>query len=156
MPEPDPGAQLWAFALDLYRRPGVGPACLELQDQHGLDVDIALWCCWVGWSGRGRLSPAEIAHADTAVAPWRARAVQALRAIRRDLKGWDVPGADALRERVKTVELEAERIELHLLAGLAPRATGGASNEQDARANLLAYAGAADNAAGRILAALAG
>ena len=40
--------EFWRFALGFYARPGVAPACLELQDRHGKDVLIALYCCWVG------------------------------------------------------------------------------------------------------------
>ena len=53
-------ASFWAFSLEFYARPGVAEACLALQDRHGLDVNILLLCCWLGWSGRGRLSPADL------------------------------------------------------------------------------------------------
>ena len=43
--------RFWAFSLDVYGRPGVAPACLALQDRHGLDVNLLLFCCWAASQG---------------------------------------------------------------------------------------------------------
>ena len=132
----------WESSLALYRRPGVPDACLRLQDRDGLDVNLVLWCVWLGVTGRP-LDDDLLGRAMAAVAPWRARAVLPLREIRRDLKP-GVPGAPAaetaaLRESIKKLELETERIQHLILAGLAP--PPGAPADADAHA--LRYAVAA-------------
>lgn len=140
-------ADLWHFSLAFYARPGIAPACLVLQDRHGLDVNLALYCCWLGLSGRGRLDAARLAAADAAIASWRRAVIEPLRAARRGLKQAASVDTDstALRERVKAIELEAERICQRHLAALAPPSTveNEARCRHDARANLETYLGSA-------------
>jgi len=42
---------LWTFCVQHYGRPGVATACLRLQDEHGLDVNMVLACLWWERSG---------------------------------------------------------------------------------------------------------
>jgi uncharacterized protein (TIGR02444 family) len=131
----------WAFSLDFYGRPGVSDVCLGLQDRHGLDVNLVLLCCWLGWNGRGRLSGTDLAAAESAVATWRSAVVEPLRAVRRALKAMPVVGASGLRQEVQRLELVAEREAQSLLvAGLkSPLATPGGDPLADAAANLALY-----------------
>ncbi len=65
--------------------------------------------------------------------------MQPLRGVRRWLKGVSGPaGAEALRARVKALELEAERLQQERLHAHLPLA-GGESSPAAARANLVAY-----------------
>jgi uncharacterized protein (TIGR02444 family) len=136
---------LWRFSLAVYAAPGVAPRLLMLQERHGLDVNLALLCAWLGWSGRGRVDMAIIERAERAVAGWRDEIVVPLRAARRALRGRDEPaGAAALREEVKRAELEAERLAQHLLVaalpqGGAPEPAPEAARRDDAAANLRDY-----------------
>jgi uncharacterized protein (TIGR02444 family) len=139
-------AAFWTFSLAFYGRPGVAAACLALQDEHGLDVNLVLLCCWLGWSGRGRLDAAALAAADRSVAAWRREVIQPLRAVRRALKTHPAAAAAALRRDVQTLELCAEReAQRLLLAGLGG-APAGTDRRADAAANLALYlaAGGAD------------
>jgi uncharacterized protein (TIGR02444 family) len=151
----DPFDEFWHFALALYAKPGVAPACLELQDRHGKDVLIALFGCWLGASGRGRLDAAALARAEAAARPWRHSVVEPLRRTRHALKG--IEGADELYSRMKKIELDAERLAMQRLAPLAPPpdpAVPAADRTAAARANLTLYTGDAAAAAAPILAAL--
>jgi len=135
-------SEFWSFSLAFYEQPGVAPACLELQDRYGRDVILALYCCWVGTSGRGRLGPAELAAAEAAARPWRKSVVEVLRGARKALKG--IAGAQPLYARMKSIELAAEREAHRRLAALAPAADPRAaaqSRRADAAANLALYAG---------------
>ncbi len=117
-----PDHPLWDFSLEVYARPGVEPACLALQEAHGADVNVLLAVIWHGARGL-RLSPAELDRLGGAVADWCERVVRPLRAVRRDMKaglGAPAPMADALRNRVKRLELDAEHLEQLLLAQLLP------------------------------------
>ena len=116
----DAAGEFWRFSLTVYGKPGVAPACLVLQDQHGRDVNLALFCCWLGVSGRGRLTRATLAAADGAVATWRHEVVENFRAARRAIKAIEMSGSESLYAKAKAVELEAERVLQARLAQLAP------------------------------------
>ena len=58
------------FALALYAREGVPPACLALQEATGLDVNILLFAAWRGAVLRREVSAADIAAARARVAEW--------------------------------------------------------------------------------------
>lgn len=148
--------ELWHYCLALYARPGVAPACLVLQDQYGKDVLIALYCCWLGASGRGGIDAARLATIDALLRPWRSAVIEPLRRTCHALK--DVAGAETIYARMKALELEAERNAIARLAPLAPAPDPGASEAgrtAAARENLLRYIGAeAAAAAAPIVAAL--
>ena len=45
----------WEFSLRVYGNGGVPTACLALQERHAIDVNLLLFCAWIGESGRGIL-----------------------------------------------------------------------------------------------------
>ncbi len=140
----DAAAGLWRFSLAIYARPGVAPACLVLQDQHGRDVNVMLFCCWLGASGRGRLDRAALEAADRAVTGWRHEIVEPFRAARRAIKTVALPDSDSIYAKAKAVELEAERLLQRQLAARAPEENVGLPAERrlaDALANLALYVG---------------
>lgn len=115
-----PTHPFWNWSLDVYGRPGVEEILLDLQDRLGLDINLLLFACWTGATGRGRLTGGEWDRLIGGTAGWRADVVEPLRAVRRHLKGGgNVPGATALREKVKALELEAEHAEQMTIVGLA-------------------------------------
>ncbi len=126
----EPGANgFWDFSLAAYGRPGVAPACLALQDRHGLDVNLLLFCAWCGGQGRP-LARADLERLDAMVAAWRREVVLPLRAARRWMKSQETaPEAlsEPLRAEIKRQELEAERIEQEILYAEAGEAAGAAS-----------------------------
>ena len=159
---------LWDFSLAVYPRTGVADACLALQDRHGADVNLLLFCLWWARHGGGRLTAAELDSARAAAGAWQSRVVGPLRAARRALKAplGAPPGpAEKLRQRVKDLELEAERLEQSMLAAsftvspAAPRPVevalaSAAANLRDYLAGLDLTAGSTDRAA--VAAILAG
>src|SRR5882724_3060711 len=80
----------WSFSLQIYAKPGVGPACIALQDGLGLDVNLLLYCCWHGRENRA-LSEKDIHRAIAASEGWQREVVQPLRAVRRRLKAGVAP-----------------------------------------------------------------
>jgi uncharacterized protein (TIGR02444 family) len=131
-------AAFWQFSLRFYRLPGVEEALIALQDQGGHDVNLILYALWHGWSGRGAIGERERAAAESAAGPIRAQIAAPLRALRRHLKADPDPAVQALRERVKALELDAERIAQSRLAGLAaaPSSAPASARQETARANL--------------------
>ena len=125
-----PANPFWDYALELYQRPGVEGACLELQSRHGLDVNFVLLCCWLGDRGIDA-EPAWLARVAGTAQSWQADIVHPLRAVRGSLKAkltepatgsiaarWPALTA-ALRQRVLGLEIDGERLEQLLLAELA-------------------------------------
>ena len=114
---------LWPWILDVYARPGVAEACLELQDTAGQNVPLLLWAAWTAATGRRPDEETIEAACDTARA-WDSVVVAPLRSVRRTLKA-PVPDIDdgpreSVRNRIKALELEAERHLLDALEALAP------------------------------------
>jgi len=125
-----PANPFWDYALELYRREGVEGACLDLQQRHGLDVNLVLLCCWLATRGV-EVERDWLARVGAIVERWQAEVVRPLRGVRNRLKaelaqplpgsipeGW--PDLTAgLRRRVLALEIDGERLEQLLLAKLA-------------------------------------
>lgn len=140
----DAAAAFWRFSLAIYARPGVAPACLVLQDEHGRDVNIMLFCCWLGATARGRIDRAGLDAADGAVAGWRREVIEPFRAARRAIKAAALPDSDGVYAKAKAIELEAERLLQRQLVARAPAENVGMPTQQrlnDALANLGLYIG---------------
>lgn len=130
-PDPARQADLLRFARDVYARPGIQALCLRLQDEHDVDVVLLLTCCWYGCY-YGTLKDTQFKQATAFCHRWRAQLVQPLRQARRWLKPhpadtMGIPGADqeALRERIKALELETEFMQLRALAGCLNKPASG-------------------------------
>ena len=76
----------WRFSLAVYAAPGVADECLALQDTRGVDVNVLLFCAWLGSRRDGADRQTILPPSKPAVRPWRERVVQPLRGRRRDIK----------------------------------------------------------------------
>jgi uncharacterized protein (TIGR02444 family) len=146
-PIAEPSNPFWDFSLALYGRPGVAPALLGLQDRRGADVNLLLYCCWMG-SGGQLLTQVDLARARDAGLVWQQEIVHPIRAARRRLKqgfpGLNAEAVEALRRRLGDIEIEAERVVQDAMAGLRPIAapassSGGAAGAAVTAANLKTY-----------------
>ena len=121
---PELEADSWAFSLDIYARPGVADACLQLQNRAGVDVMMFLMAAYAAIRHRILLTLPEIRELDEACHPWREKIVQPLRAIRIGLKAGPSPApsgeTEQFRSKVKSIELAAERLQNQLLADRLP------------------------------------
>jgi uncharacterized protein (TIGR02444 family) len=139
------GSPFWQFSLGFYRQPEVAPACIRLQDEAGVDVNLLFFLLWNA-SLKRRLSAADVKAIDQKIAPWRDTVVVPLRDIRRALKSSPVTleagVSELFRTKVKGLELESERLEQEALYDLArskPLGETAATAEEAARANVAAY-----------------
>jgi uncharacterized protein (TIGR02444 family) len=139
--QPNP---FWTFSLGYYRGAGVSEACLELQDNCGVDVNVVLFLLWLA-SRKRALAADQIRSVADKVRPWQIDVIGPIRALRRMLKN-DAPlldkgSAELFRTRIKAVELESERLQQEAMsamaAGLATEAAPSA--EAAARAGIAAY-----------------
>jgi uncharacterized protein (TIGR02444 family) len=125
----------------------VAPACIELQDQAGVDVNVLFFLLWNATERRA-LSADDVTKIEDAIRPWRDMTVVPLRSMRRALKSppsvMTLEAAEGFRTRIKSVELEAERLQQEALYGIA---TSGAlghsapSPDQAAQDSLSSYQG---------------
>ena len=139
------GSPFWRFSLGFYRQPEVADACIRLQDEAGVDVNLLFYLLWHAALERS-LTRADVAAIEARIAPWRDQVVAPLRAIRRAIKlpppVIEAGTAEAYRTKIKGLELEAERLQQEALYDLAQASGFGepaASPEEAARANVDAY-----------------
>jgi uncharacterized protein (TIGR02444 family) len=112
----------WQFSLSFYRQSGVSDACIALQDEYGIDVNLLLFLLWRADQGR-LLSAGEVRKLDDRVRGWRSDAVIPIRDIRRKLKSArtliEPAQQEAFRTKLKAIELEAERLQQQALYELS-------------------------------------
>ncbi len=137
----------WNFSLEIYAGEGVAAACLDLQARRGCDVNVLLFCCWLGASGRPTLTADRLRAILKESGPWQEGVVRPLRELRQRLKdtGQALPETlAAVRRRVADAELAAEHAEqLRLVSLHAPPADRDRPVEKRLRAavgNLGVYA----------------
>ena len=104
--------EFWRFSLAVYGRAEVAKECLGLQDAFGIDVNILLFCAWLGKQAVA-LHREDIEAASQAVASWQDDIVRPLRTVRQRLR--DFSGHEKLRAGIKDGEIEAEQIEQAML-----------------------------------------
>jgi uncharacterized protein (TIGR02444 family) len=125
----------WRFSLAVYDAPGVAAECLALQDARGVDVNVLLFCAWLG-SMKKTLTADDLTAIEARVRPWREAAVQPLRAARRGMKAWSDADIAALRKDVAALELRAEQIEQAMLFSIAPETAATATADEAIRRNI--------------------
>jgi uncharacterized protein (TIGR02444 family) len=134
----------WRFSLHFYRQAGVSDACIALQDDCGVDVNLLLFLFWLA-GGKRQLSAADVKRLDEAVRGWRDLTIVPIRDARRKLKGAatlvESQRQEAFRTKIKAIELDAERLQQEALYGLTRSGPLGseAAPRQAARANIAAY-----------------
>ncbi len=111
----------WEWAVKAYGGEGVAAACLSLQDESGQNVPLLLWAVWLA-SQDIELGESQAADAVALARSWSDELIVPLRLLRRRLK-MEVSTDDAalrlpLREKIKAIELEAERALMTKLAML--------------------------------------
>ena len=127
----------WQFSIKFYTVPGVAPACIELQDQAKVDVNILFFLLWNATQGRA-YKKADVAEVERLIGAWRDMAVVPIRNVRRALKSppavMTPEAAEGFRTRIKAAELEAERLQQEALYELAQTSRLGQPSASPAKA----------------------
>ena len=117
-----------------------------MQDRFRVDVNVLLFLLWAAEGGR-KIGAEDARRVIAAVESWNRTVVVPLRTVRRALREppdlVEPAAAERFRQRVKQVELEAERLQQEGLERLVPRDDLGepeASRDGAARTNVEAYA----------------
>jgi uncharacterized protein (TIGR02444 family) len=139
------GSPFWRFSLQFYRQPGVADACIALQEESDVDVNLLMFLLWNAVQRR-QFSPDQVDWTESKISTWRESAVIPLRTVRRALKVPTLlvpaPVAEAFRTKIKAMELEAERLQQQAMYDLQPHVPPGEeapSPTDAARANVAAY-----------------
>ncbi|HEX4408135.1 MAG TPA: TIGR02444 family protein [Xanthobacteraceae bacterium] len=134
----------WRFSLKFYREHNVSEACIALQDEFGVDVNLLLFLLWLASDDR-QLSADEVQMLDDNVRDWRNLTIVPIRDTRRKLKGVETLVApakqEAFRNKVKAIELDAERLQQEALYEFTKSGPLGTptSAVKAAQANIAAY-----------------
>lgn len=107
----------WRFSLLVYAQPGVAPECIALQEAAGIDVNVLLFCVWLGAERRTVLSEADLERLSQRVSAWQEQIVRPLRGVRRNLKTFG--DHQDFSDSVKALELAGEQIEQAILFSLS-------------------------------------
>ena len=100
----------------VYATSGIASLCLDLQQQHGVDVPLFLLLAQADHAGLGA-TPEQLAALVAFAADWRDLAILPLRHLRVALRArGGEEGVTPFRERIKELELEAERLHVAKLA----------------------------------------
>ena len=125
-----PQSEFWNFSLAVYGEAGVASACLRLQDQRGLNVNLLLFCGWLGVTGRGTLESRDWQELAQWTRVWDDKVVLPLRRVRQSLKKEEERLIETLRARVGSCEIQAEhlaQLRMEMAAGIRaphPLSTG--------------------------------
>src|SRR5262249_12099384 len=122
----------WRFSLRVYDQEGVANECLGLQELHGVNVNLLLFCAWIGTQAI-TLDRNDIEAAAQVIVRWDAMVVRPLRIARQEMKA--DPGMTTVRSHVKALELEAEQIEQAMLFAHARCIRSAAAHHGDAIAH---------------------
>ncbi len=118
------------FAARVYAAPGVEAECLALQRALNIDVNLLLFCAWLGSTAQVILTKKHLNAIEARVRHWQEMAVRPLRAARQGIKTMPEIEHEAvkdLRKAVAEIELRAEQIELALLFKSARELVDGAA-----------------------------
>lgn len=126
---PNRPQKFWDFSIQLYGKPGVAQACLQLQDCCDMDVNLLLYCYWYGVSF-GRFDPLLLQQVYEFSCTWKQGIVQPLRSVRQWMKNQTQLVSEKqarqfqeLRERVKLEELDAEKIQQEMIEAISLKAS---------------------------------
>jgi len=110
----------WRYSLSVYSKDGVPAELIALQDTFDIDVNMALFCLWLGQAVGLQLSDEQLSAVSMRCFRWNAETVLPMRGVRRYLKSGTAvqpiaQRAAELRSQIKRLELLAEQIEQAIL-----------------------------------------
>ena len=147
--------EFWRFSLAVYGQHGVAQECLGLQDKFGLNINLLLFCAWLGRRGIA-VTRDDLEGASRSISSWHDHVVRPLRGVRRQMK-LHHEDVSALRANVQHIEIEAEQVEQAILFAYAQKIVSRFESDAVAR-NFNEYlatmpAGASDRGAPALIAA---
>lgn len=109
-----PKSEFWDFSLTVYNRPEISKLCLDLQNNFSADVNMLLFACWLGHTGRGTVTVSAWRAMILRLTKWREKVIKPLRGVRHMLMGEHLAPL-SMKEQVFKSEIDAEHIEQLIL-----------------------------------------
>ena len=100
----------WSYSQIQYTQPGVEEYCLELQNTYRGNVNILLFCSWLGYCGI-KISTKDVILAIRTIKDWDLNIVQSLRRARKYYTGSSVliKNNNKIKSDLKKLELKSEK-----------------------------------------------
>ncbi|MEH6557875.1 MAG: TIGR02444 family protein [Oceanicoccus sp.] len=102
----------WQFSLITYAVSGVESLLLRLQNEFGADINMLLFCYWLGLQQKIPASEQWV-ELQKLTAEWQKKSILPLRSVRQFLK--QQSGMANFRRSIQTVEIEAERLQQEMM-----------------------------------------
>ena len=116
--------RLWPDMCAVYRDADLSCACLDLQDSYDADVPLLLAMCLAERAGHF-IAADDLKKLMGEARAWRETVIRPLRQARRAMKEkFQAPAELGLRNDIKRLELEAERLHVLRIAEALPPARG--------------------------------
>jgi uncharacterized protein (TIGR02444 family) len=102
----------WQFSLITYSVSGVERLLLRLQNEFGADINMLLFCYWLGLQQKIP-TPEQWVELQKLTVEWQKESILPLRSVRQFLK--QRSGMADFRRNIQTVEIEAERLQQEMM-----------------------------------------
>jgi uncharacterized protein (TIGR02444 family) len=120
--------RLWQNMCAVYRDGALARACLEMQERYDADVPLLLVLCLADRAGH-HIAASELSALVEDCRQWRDATVLPLRFARQEMKRrFTAPAQLGLRDDIKRLELEAERLQVLRLGDILPPASPAAGS----------------------------
>ncbi|MDP1602259.1 MAG: TIGR02444 family protein [Legionella sp.] len=106
----------WRFSIAIYQNECVKKSCLAFQENHQINVNLLLLCCWLAYSVE-EISKSDLLNACRSVENWHTNVTQPLRATRKWLKSLNAvdPWTDDFYQLTLMDEIASETYQQHCL-----------------------------------------
>lgn len=118
-----PSHPFWHFSLAVQEQEMAKQALLALQNKHGLNINLLLFCCWHAATNQGQLHKQEIKLLLNTIENWHESIVLKLRTIHERLKPSNQIWANNARQEILAVEQMGEHIEQLMLIDMYSKKT---------------------------------
>lgn len=130
--------EFWQFSIAIYSSSTVSDACLWLQDEFGIDVNVLLFVLFCGHRGYA-ITVDDIERLENDLRPWRENVIHPIRRVRRWLKQQTNYGdVDTFYQTLLAYEIECEKRQQRMMESAlsVPR---GAPSKKITAANTVQY-----------------
>ena len=122
-----PESAFWSYSSEIWSLPDVEAICLQLQNEHELNINMLLYCCWAGEQLRC-LNDDDLQTLLDTIQPWQV-IIQPLRDSRRTMQQSLIamPGEmiEQTLSNISEMELNAEHMaQLAMEKALSPQQLG--------------------------------
>jgi uncharacterized protein (TIGR02444 family) len=110
-----PANPFWNFSLRIYQQPQTKADLLTLQNDHGLNINLLLFCIWYGAVDQGRLARQELKQIILSSQGWHEQVVLPLKRLKTKINHFMAPVWHEISADIAMHEFFAWQIEQLLI-----------------------------------------